>query len=290
MPLSSVLLVLLAAVTHASWNLLAKRAAHAGTAFLFWSGAFACLFYAPWAGWLIAAGGIEWNGAMLACIAASALVHLGYSLALQKGYRVADLSVVYPIARGSGPLLSSLAAFAVFAESPGALRLAGLVAVVGGILLIATDGRLGRLVRPEARPGLVWGGATGGLIASYTLVDGYGVKRLGIDAVLLDWFANVLRLVMLAFAVIPRWRASLVSMKGHWRAAIGVGFLSPLGYILVLEAMADGAPVSVVAPMRELSMMLVALFGMVLLGEKVGAARLAGCATMVVGVIMLGMS
>ena len=290
MAFSSVLLVLLAAVTHASWNLLAKRAAHAGAAFLFWSGAFACLLYAPWAGWLIAAGGIEWNGAMLACIAASALIHLAYSLALQKGYRVADLSVVYPIARGSGPLLSSLAAFVVFAESPGPLRLLGLVAVVGGILLIATDGRLGRLVRPEARPGLVWGGATGGLIASYTLVDGYGVKRLGIDAVLLDWFANLLRLAMLAFVVLPRWRASLGAMTGHWRAAVAVGFLSPLGYILVLEAMAGGAPVSIVAPMRELSMMIVALLGMVLLGEKVGAARIAGCSAMVAGVVLLGLS
>jgi len=290
MPLSSVLLVLLAAVTHASWNLLAKRAAHAGAAFLFWSGLFACLIYAPWAGWLIAAGGIEWNGAMLACVGLSAVVHLLYSLALQKGYRVADLSVVYPIARGSGPLLSSLAAFVVFAESPGALRLFGLLAVVGGILLIATDGRLAALVRPEARAGVVWGGATGGLIASYTMVDGYGVKRLGIDAVLLDWFANLLRMAMLAIAIVPRWRESLAAMAGHWRAAIGVGLLSPLGYILVLEAMAKGAPVSIVAPMRELSMMLAAMFGMVLLGEKVGPARLAGCAAMIGGVILLGLS
>ena len=101
MPLGSVLLVLLAAVTHASWNLLAKRAAHAGAAFLFWSGLFSCLFYLPWAGWLIAAGGIEWQWPMVACIAASALIHLLYSVTLQKGYRIADLSVVYPIARGA---------------------------------------------------------------------------------------------------------------------------------------------------------------------------------------------
>ena len=290
MTFGATLLVLLAAVTHASWNLLAKRAAHAGAAFLFWSGVFAIAFYAPWALWLIADGGIEWNGTMWACIVASAAIHLAYSLALQKGYRVADLSVVYPIARGSGPLLSSLAAFIVFAETPSALRLAGLLGVVGGILLIATDGRIGRLVRPEARAGLAWGGATGGLIASYTLVDSYGVKRLGIDAVLLDWFANVLRTVILAIAIAHQWRASLVAMKGHWRAAIGVGLLSPLGYILVLEAMADGAPVSIVAPMRELSMMIVALLGLVLLGEKVGPARLAGCGTMVVGVILLSLS
>jgi drug/metabolite transporter (DMT)-like permease len=290
MTLGATLLVLLAAFTHASWNLLAKRAAHAGAAFLFWSGVFACVIYAPWGLWLLAAGGIEWTGAMWACIAASAAIHLAYSLALQKGYRVADLSVVYPIARGSGPLLSSLAAFVLFAETPSALRLAGLAGVVIGILLIATDGRVGRLARREAHAGVLWGGATGGLIATYTLVDGYGVKRLAIDAVLLDWFANLLRTVILAAAVLPRWRQSLASMRGHWPAAAGVGLLSPLGYILVLEAMADGAPVSIVAPMRELSMMIVALLGLALLGEKVGPARLAGCAAMVTGVVLLGLS
>jgi len=122
------------------------------------------------------------------------------------------------------------------------------------------------------------------------VVDGFGVKRLGIDAVLLDWFANLLRLIVLAVAIAPKWRASLGRMDGHWRAAIGVGLLSPLGYILVLKAMAAGGPVSIVAPMRELSMMIVAVLGMVLLGEKVGAARLAGCATMVGGVVLLGLS
>ena len=287
MPLTSLLLVLLAAVTHASWNLLAKRAAHAGAAFLFWSGFFACALYAPWAGWLIAVGGIEWSWPMAACIVASALIHLGYSLALQHGYRVADLSVVYPIARGTGPLLSSLAAFALFAERPGFERLAGLALVVGGILLIATDGRIGKLFRPEAHAGLIWGGTTGGLIASYTLVDGYGVKRLGIEAVLLDWFANLLRLAMLTPAVARDWAGSKARMQGHWLRAFGVGVLSPLGYILVLRAMAAGAPLSVVAPMRELSMMLVALLGMVLLGEPVGRARLGGCGLMVLGVVLL---
>jgi uncharacterized membrane protein len=248
------------------------------------------VFYAPWAGWLIAAGGIRWSWTIAACIAASGLIHLAYSLALQRGYRVADLSVVYPIARGTGPLLSSLAAFIVFAEHPGPARVAGLLAVVGGIVLIASDGRVGRLVRPEARAGLGWGAATGGLIATYTVVDGYGVKRLGIDAVLLDWFANLLRLALLVPLVAGDWAGSLARMRGLWREAIGVGLLSPLGYILVLRAMAQGAPLSVVAPMREMSMMLVALFGMAVLGERVGPARLGGCALMLAGVIALAAS
>jgi drug/metabolite transporter (DMT)-like permease len=289
-PLTSLLLVVLAAICHASWNLLLKRAAGAGTAFLFWSSAIAVVAFAPWALWLIAVGGLTWSWPIVACVTASALIHLFYSLTLQRGYREADLSVVYPIARGTGPLLSSLAAFVIFAEDPSPIRLAGLLAVVGAILLIATDGRIGGLLRPEARAGLAWGGATGGLIASYTLVDGYGVKRLGIEPVLLDWFANLLRLMMLYPLVEGDLRSSLGKMKGHWPGAIGIGLLSPAGYILVLGALAKGAPLSVVAPAREMSMMLAALLGMILLREPVGRARIAGCGLMIAGVVLLAQS
>ena len=79
-------------------------------------------------------------------------------------------------------------------------------------------------------------------------------------------------------------------MKGHWISAWTVALLAPFGYILVLWAMQRGAPLSVVAPMREMSMMLVALLGMVLLREPVGRARLAGCGLLVAGVVLLAQS
>ena len=290
MPLTSLLLVLLAAVCHAAWNFCAKRAATVGTPFLFWSGMIAMLLYAPWAGWVVLTGKVEWTTPVLVCIALSGLIHTLYSYALQHGYQVADLSVVYPIARGTGPLLASLAAFVWLGEQPGLLRLAGLGAVIGGILLIATDGRLGTFTRPGAQAGLRWGGITGALIASYTLVDGYGVKRLGVAPVLFDWCANALRVAMLLPAVAYDLPGSVRAMRGHWLNAAGVGVLSPLGYILVLGALQGGAPLSVVAPMRELSMMLVALIGMLLLREPVGPARLGGCAAMAAGVVLLSLS
>lgn len=290
MPLSSLLLVLLAAVCHACWNFCAKRSARVGAPFLFWSGFLATALYAPWAAWVVLSGTIEWSGAVLLAILASGTIHTLYSLALQHGYRVADLSVVYPIARGTGPLLASLAAFAWLGEQPGLLRIAGLLAVVSGILLIASDGRFAAFSRPGGLAGLRWGMITGSLIAAYTLVDGYGVKVLAVAPVLFDWAANTLRVGMLSPAVAGDPRGSIAAMRGHWVDAWAVGVLSPLGYILVLAALQWGAPISVVAPTREISMMLVALIGMAVLREPVGRARLAGCAAMVAGVVLLGLS
>ena len=133
-----------------------------------------------------------------------------------------------------------------------------------------------------------WGVATGGLIACYTVIDAYGVKVLAIAPVVLDWCAAMLRLFLLLPVMLPRLPARGAAMRGHWRLALGVGVLSPLAYILVLAALGMGAPVSVVAPMREMSMMVGALLGLLILREPVGAVRLAGCAVLLGGVLLLG--
>jgi drug/metabolite transporter (DMT)-like permease len=290
MPFASFALVILAAICHATWNLLAKRAAAVGVAFVFSYNLVACLAYAPWAVWLIAKGTLVPSAAVFGCLLASGLIHLAYSLALQRGYQLADLSVVYPVARGTGPMLSAVGAFLLLGEHVTYFRVAGLVAVVIGIALIATDGRLNAFSRPAARDGVRWGGATGTLIAGYTLTDAYGVKALLIPPVVLDWCSNTLRFFLLLPRVLRDRGGAMQAMRGYWPLAIGVGLLSPLGYILVLGALSLGAPVSIVAPAREMSMMIGALFGMLILGERVGAPRLAGCAVLLGGVLLLGSS
>lgn len=290
MTLASLLLVVLAAFIHATWNLLAKRAAPAGTAFVFYSHIIGSVVYAPWALYVIASGSIQWSLAGVAFIVLSAVIHLAYSLCLQRGYQVADLSVVYPVARGTGPMLSTFAAFALLGEIPSALGLCGLALVVTGIGLIATRGDFSAFRRPEGQTGVGWGLATGGLIASYTVVDAYSVKALGIAPVVLDWISNTLRIVFLAPVMIRNPRRGLEAMRGYWWLAFGVGALSPLSYIFVLLALSDGAPLSIVAPMREMSMMVGALMGMFILRETVGLWRLVGCAVLIAGVILLSSS
>lgn len=281
-------LVVLAAFIHATWNLLAKRAADAGPSFVAAYNLVACIGYAPWVIWLLARGELSVSLPIALCILVSAVIHLGYSLSLQRGYQVAPLSVVYPVARGTGPMLSFLGAILLLGESPSAHGVLGLAAVVIGIGLIATQGRLAAFRQPDGLSGLRWGLLTGALIAGYTVNDAYGVKALGIQPVALDWFSNLLRFVMLAPLVLHRPTLARDKMRGRWPLAIAVGLLSPLSYILVLAALELGAALSVVAPARELSMMIGALFGMILLREPVGVWRIAGCVILTIGAALLG--
>lgn len=281
-------LIVLAAVIHATWNLLAKRAAHAGPVFVFFYTSIAALAYLPWMLWLIFEGVVSWNLPVLLCIALSGLLHLAYSLFLQRGYQVADLSVVYPIARGTGPLLATLGAFLLLGETPSFHGLAGLIAIIAGIILISTQGKLAKFRQPEARNGLRWGMITGGAISGYTVVDAWGVKALAIHPVVLDWCANAARMVMLLPWVLANRHRIRERMRNHWLLALAVGLLSPLSYILVLFALRIGAPLSLAAPAREMSMMIGALLGMIILREQVGPVRLLGCVVLIAGVIFLG--
>jgi uncharacterized membrane protein len=288
MAFASLLLVVLASFLHASWNLLAKQAASVGPVFVFAYNLIACLAYAPWVIYVLVHGaGIAWTWMGIGFVLLSGLIHLAYSLSLQRGYQVADLSMVYPVARGTGPLLSTIGAILILGEMPSGQGVAGLALVVIGIGLIATQGDLSAFRRPGGQAGVRWGTATGGLIASYTVVDAYAVKTLGIAPVVLDWFSNLLRFFLLTPLVIANPRRAFEAMRGYWWIAVGVGLLSPLSYILVLAALTSGAPLSLVAPMREMSMMVGALMGMVILREPVRRWRLAGCAILIGGVILL---
>ena len=290
MTLSALLLVIVAAVCHASWNLLAKRAANVGPPFVFAYGLCSTILFAPWVIWILVFEQHEWSWAILGCIFLSGTLHLAYSLSLQRGYQVADLSVVYPISRGPGPFLSTIGAIVFIREPATLLGLAGMLSVVAGVLMIATQGQIRRLLQPEAMIGVRWGLLVGLLIAAYTLVDAYGVKVLAIAPVLFDWATTASRTLIMLPHIARQPKRSWEAMRSFWPLAWAVGVLSPLGYILVLYALRDGAPVSLVAPAREMSMLLVTLGGLYILREPVGWGRLVGCGFIAGGVVMLASS
>ena len=284
---SGLLLVIAAALAHASWNLLAKRAAHVGPAFVFANGLCATILYTPWVVWILVFDQNEWSWPIVGCLVLSGALHLGYSLCLQRGYQLADLSVVYPIARGTGPMLSTVGALLLLGEPATVRGICGMLCVVAGVLLIATQGKVARLVQPAAMVGVRWGALVGAFIATYTLVDAYGVKTLLIAPVVYDWATGATRTLMLLPHVAKQPKKTLAAMQGYWPLAWTIGVLSPLGYILVLYALRDGAPVSLVAPAREMSMLLVTLAGLYLLREPVGWGRLVGCCGIALGVVLL---
>jgi uncharacterized membrane protein len=284
---TALLFVIAAAIAHASWNLLAKRAAHVGSAFVFAYGLCCTIVYAPWVIWILVFEQNDWSWPIIGCIALSGALHLAYSLCLQRGYQLADLSVVYPIARGTGPMLSTVGALLLLGE-PGTIRgISGMLCVVLGLLLIATQGKISRLLQPAAMLGVRWGALVGVLIAAYTLVDAYGVKTLLIAPVVFDWATCATRTLMMLPHTARQPKQAMTAMRGYWPLAWAIGVLSPLGYILVLYALRDGAPVSLVAPAREMSMLLVTLAGLYLLREPVGWGRLVGCCSIALGVVLL---
>jgi len=285
MTFAALFLVLLAALTHACWNIYAKYAA-ASRHFVWLFSAGSVLVYGPVVLAVVWVEQPAFEARHWLALAATSVLHLLYSLSLQTGYRHSDLSVVYPIARGTGPLLSFIGAALWLGEKPTTQSIAGLVLIVGGILLVA--GIVGHH-RRAPRVGVAYGLLTGAFIAAYTLNDGYAVKVLLISPFIIDFTGNLFRMVVLA----PRaWqdRASVAAEARTFRKpVIIVSVLGPLGYILVLFAMRM-APVSHVAPARELSTLVGAWFGSRLLREDSGPWRVAGAALIVAGVIALALS
>lgn len=290
----SLALVLAAALLHALWNIAAKRARHgdaggAGEQLGFQT---ACalavvLLWAPAGLWVSVSELPRWGWQAWALVLLSAALHLAYFSALLSGYAKADLTVVYPVARGAGPLLAALAAVLFLSERPGPQGWAGIAAIVLGVLLIAGLLRR-RTLTPAVAAGLRWGLLTGALIASYTVIDAWAIKRLGLNPLAFDYWCNALRLPMLLLLLAQA--GAWASVRSQWqaspRAVLIIGTASPLAYILVLWAL-QTAPLSAVAPARECSMLFAALVGGQLLREGDRLPRLLGALCIALGVMAI---
>ena len=291
MPLTALALVVLAGFIHACWNIAAKKAG-GDVRFAAFTSVVMMLFWAPlglWLGWQQVP---QWGQREWALVGASALLHVGYFIVLLRGYRQADLTVVYPLARGSGPLLSSLVAIALLGEQITAAGLAGIAAVVGGVFLIAGGPGLWRAAhdhahRERVHAGVRYGVMTGVFIASYTVVDGYAVKFALMSPILIDYFGNLIRLLLIGPTLLHDRPAVAALWRSQWKYACIVGIISPVSYVLVLYAM-QVAPLSHVAPAREVSMLFAALMGGHLLGEKDRGLRVVGAVLIAAGVMALG--
>ena len=292
MPLSAFALILLAGIIHASWNIAAKKA-NGDARFSFQTSVFNMVIWAPLGivlGWNVVPG---WGRAEWSFVVLSGVLHVFYFIVLLRGYRKSDLTVVYPLARGSGPLLSSLVAVLFLGEKISLVGVAGILGVVAGVFLIAGGPRLWKKAhdpaqRARVHKGMRYGVLTGAFIAAYTVADSYAVKFLAMSPILLDYMGNLVRIVLLLPAALQD-RATTVRMwRDQWKYALLVAAISPVSYVLVLYAVQQ-APISHVAPAREVSMLFAALIGGHLLREGDRLLRLLGAMFIAAGVVALAL-
>lgn len=280
-------LVLIAAVLHATWNLCAKRAG-GGLPFIWIVGAVICACYVPALIFYfvryeptLPAGAIPW-------ILGSGVLKTSYSLFLQRGYRTGDFSLIYPLARGTGPLLSTLAAIAFLGERPSPLALAGGIVIVAAIFVLTGGPRLFHEDRAHLRNAITYGVISGVFIAAYTIWDRHGVAKIGVPPLLYDAGTAFTQLSLLTPFAFRRRTEVSAEWRHKKRWAIAVALLSPIAYVLVLTALA-AAPVSYVAPAREVSIVIGAFLGARLLKEADGRRRLWAAVAMATGVIALAL-
>jgi drug/metabolite transporter (DMT)-like permease len=275
-------LVLAAAFVHAGWNFLLKRSG-GGTGLVALASLLSLPIYLPLAA--VAAWQSAWvpQPVHFALMFASGMVHTAYFLMLDRAYRSGgDLSIVYPLARATGPLLTIAFAVAFLGERPGPTAIGGALLIGASALLLAGNPFASRTSHVREAVGFAL--VTGFAIAAYTLIDKRAVAAFLIPPLVYDWGTNAFRC-----AVIAPWAAhrNPGGMAKAWReqrrAVIAIAALSPLAYILVLTAMVF-TPVSLVAPARELSILFAALMGAHFLREGDVRRRVVAAAGMVLGI------
>lgn len=281
LPLDVAVLVLLAAVLHASWNVLVKvggdrllvQTTIVGT------GSVLCALLLPWSPLPAPA---SWP-----FIAGSVVVHSLYFFFLLRAYAYGDLSQVYPIARGTSPLVVALLAVPLAGEWLALHALLGVLLVTLGIASLAS----GRRATGDRRA-VAYALATGLLIASYTLVDGIGIRRAGSSMAFILWMQAFEAVPLVLFVALRRRDriAPFLAVNG-WRGVLGGvagGVMATAAYGIVLWAYGRVA-LAPVAALRETSVIMATLFGAISLGEPFGRRRLIASLVVVVGVALLSL-
>lgn len=274
MGISVFAIVLVAAALHASWNAIVKGGGDTLLTTVLVTGA-AALFAVVSLPFLPPPARASW-----AFIAASALLQIVYFVLVARAYRVADMSLTYPLMRGTAPVLVAIASVMWLSEPLSARAWLGLGVICAGIL-----GMTGAVPRnAKAGIGLALGNAI--VIAGYTLIDGIGVRRSGAPAAYTLWIFLLSGVALSSWA----WLRQRAVLQGYIRRNWHLGLVGGAGtigsYGLALWAMTV-TPVAIVAALRETSILFGTAISALLLHERVGRARIAGVCVIVVGAILL---
>lgn len=271
--------VLFSALLHASWNAIVR----------FRDDRFAMVTLVAGAGALIAAPGLLLVSPPPAeawpWLSASVLLHIGYNVFLANAYAHGELGKVYPIARGTAPLLTLAASLAVIREPLPLTVVLGILTLGAGIFALMLDQGL-RVLR-EAPRGVVMALCTSIFIAAYTVTDGIGARVAGDPHAYTLWLFVLDGFPLILYALWARGRAGTIDMiAGNWQPALIAGALSLGAYWIVIWAMTV-APIALVAALRETSVVMALAIGAVFLGERFTVPRAVSVAIVLLGLVIL---
>lgn len=268
--------VLASALFHAAWNALIKGSPDKLLSAVGITGV-ATLIAALALPWLPRPAPASWP-----FLLASLVLQVVYMRLVARIYRVADMSIGYPVMRGTAPLLVALASALFLHDAPGPVALAGVATICAGILCIGLPGG----ARPRKSGGLGLALLNAVVIAGYTLVDGTGARLSQAPASYTLWIFLLQGAVMVGMVLPRRARDLARHFKDHWGAAALGGCGTVISYGVALWAMTL-APIAIIAALRETSILFGILISGLFLGERLTPARIAGACVLVLGVIVL---
>jgi drug/metabolite transporter (DMT)-like permease len=277
-PLGAAVAVIFAGVLHATWNAMAKGTDDRHASFALFGGTYAVC------GALAVALAPAMAAAAWPFAAASAVLHVVYSWLLARSYRLGDFNQVYPLARGTAPMLVALIATTAFGDAMTAGQLAGVAVICGALGVLAFTGRDTGPSGPAVRAALL----TGVSIAAYTIVDGLGVRSSGSSMAYAGWIFLGMGPLIVGWAAAARGAALLPALRTHWRVGVAGGVIGVIGYAVVLWAQTAGA-LAVVAALRETGVVTGALIGVLVFREPLGRVRIAAAVAVAAGAALINL-
>jgi drug/metabolite transporter (DMT)-like permease len=270
--------VLAAAAMHAGWNAMVKLGIdhYSSIALLTFMQAGISLVLIPFFP-LPAQAAWPW-------LAASAIIHAGYKLFLIRAYEHGELSQIYPLARGSAPVLTALVSVLYLGEAFPAQKLVAIGCIAGGVLLMSLRG--GSDLRRMPPQALIWALGTACFTAAYTIVDGIGARLSGTPSAYTFWMFAGDGFFILLWTLHRRGRTAFAAMQPVLMTGFVAGALSLFAYWVVIWAFTQ-APIALVAALRETSVLFAMLFGIFLLKERATWPRWVAAALIVAGVILI---
>jgi drug/metabolite transporter (DMT)-like permease len=281
----ALVLILIASFTHAFWNFLAKKS-KGGVAFIWLTYCASSIIFLPVMVAQYFNTPFSLSITIIVVAIVSALLRLGYFLLLQRGYQKSDLSVVYPLARGSAPLFSTLGAVVVLAEQPTLNSFVGLIFIIAGVLVI-TNLKF-RSDDSKVNLGVAFGIGTGCMIGLYTLWDKEAIVHYHLSPLLITYASHIIGAAILAPLAFREKEKIREEIKFHRWYILGISVLSPVSYLLVLEAMKT-TPVIYIGPARELSIVFGVFMGSRLMDEKHVRRRLLASLIILIGIVFLAL-